>query len=114
MAAHANPYVGPIIKLSPSGVEDWNKCRRYYLNKTLLDVPPSDADAGVFIGLDTHRILEQLHAGPGCADDERLSDLLQGFPDEHAARIKHHVECHRLLCPDGPSVDWAQHEHTCV
>jgi hypothetical protein len=114
MSVYANPYVGPIIKLSPSGTENWHECHRLYLNKKLLGVPASDADTGVFVGLDTHRVLEELHSHSRCSDDDHLEALLHETPGEHASAIKHHVERHRLQCPAGPSTDWGCHEHTAV
>lgn len=83
----ANPWVGPVLALSPSSIEDWQRCRRLYRTRHLLNVPSSEPNRlATGVGLEVHRLLELVHAEGCCGDLAAMSALVHREMDSPGCR----------------------------
>jgi len=73
-----------IPTVSPSSLDDWERCRRLYLDRHLLRLPESDAGSGAATGTLVHDLLRHLHGQGDCHDPTRRASTLEnhGLPDD--------------------------------
>lgn len=108
MTRNANPFVGPVLFLSPSSVERWQRCRRQYRNRDLLHLPRVHDISSPNVGVLTHRVLQELHARGVCRDPARRAQLIGELAGSHEALVGSFVERHAVKCPQ--DVDPGRHE----
>ncbi len=134
----ANPWVGPVVALSPSSIEDWQRCRRLYRSKHLLHLPSLDhrQDLSAGVGMEVHRLLELIHAEDCCGDPIATAALVDrekagpgrrspagtaraaprpaaGCAGFDAALLRGYLARHAARCP-GPGSTWSSHEASLV
>ena len=66
-----------IPSVSPSSLDDWERCPRLYLDRHLLRLPESDAGAGAVTGNLVHDLLRHLHGHGDCHDATRRATTLE-------------------------------------
>jgi hypothetical protein len=85
-----------IPTVSPSSLDDWERCRRLYLDRHLLRVPESDAGAGAVTGNLVHDLLRYVHGRGDCHDPARRTAALDdhGVPTDGpvAAMLARHAD----------------------
>lgn len=88
-----------ILSISPSALDDWERCPRLYANRNLLRLPPSDQGATATIGNLVHDLLRFLHDERDCRDADTVADVLavHGLaPDGTVATM---IRRHTARCP---------------
>ncbi len=97
--------VGDIVRLSPTAVENWYRCRRAFRARHLLALPGTEpGPAGANEGLLVHRLLHRLHREERCGDAVRMADLAEshaGADGVDAARTLGFLDRHARRCPRG-------------
>jgi RecB family exonuclease len=97
--------VGDIVRLSPTAVENWYRCRRAFRARHLLSLPGTDAGpGGANEGLLVHQLLHRLHREERCGDAAWMSDLAEshaGADGVDAARTLGFLDRHARRCPRG-------------
>ncbi len=88
-----------IVSLSPSGLDDWERCPRLYLNRHVLRLPPSDDGASAGLGNLVHDLLRLLHESGDCHDDRRQHELLENHGVEDNTAVSAMVRQHAPRCP---------------
>ncbi|MEP6625157.1 MAG: PD-(D/E)XK nuclease family protein, partial [Acidimicrobiia bacterium] len=90
-----------IVAISPSALDDWERCPRLYLNRHILRLPASDDGAGASIGNLVHDLLRFLHGEGDCHDPELQLSTLENHGcdgnDVVAAMVRNHA--HRCPSP---------------
>lgn len=111
MARSPNPFVGDIIGLSISAIENWQRCHRLYRSKHLVRLPEPDRprDSGIGLGLLVHCALHDIHTSGSCRDDDLVDGVLETLSPGHGHALRPYVDCHRQRCPE--SSEWQSHEH---
>ncbi len=101
----ADDLVGDIVRLSPTAVESWYRCRRAFRARHLLSLPGRDAGpGGANEGLLVHRLLHRLHQEERCGDALRMADLAEshsGGEGVDPARTLGFLDRHARRCPRG-------------
>jgi len=93
------PTVAPIPSLSPTSYRTWKNCRRQFLLRYVLTLPPSDAASGASARGDRiHDILRLIHQSGECHDDAHVFDVATAHGLTENDRDQ--LERHRLRCPD--------------
>lgn len=97
--------IGDIVRLSPTAVENWYRCRRAFRARHLLSLPGTDpGPGGANEGLLVHRLLHRLHREGRCGDALRMSDLAEshaGADGLDASRTLGFLDRHARRCPRG-------------
>ncbi len=97
--------VGDIVRLSPTAVENWHRCRRAFRARHVLSLPGTDpGPGGANEGLLVHRLLHRLHREERCGDALRMADLAEshaGADGVDAARTLGFLDRHARRCPRG-------------
>ena len=106
--AYPNPYLGPVVHLSPSGLEEWESCRRRYRNRHLLGIPAPDDSPGADVGHVTHELLQQVHDAGVCAEPDAVAAIVAAHPRAQPDVHGRFLSAHRNRCPT--SADWSRHE----
>jgi RecB family exonuclease len=105
--ARADDLVGDIVRLSPTAVENWYRCRRAFRARHLLSLPSTDpGPGGASEGLLVHRLLHHLHREERCGDVLRMTDLAEshaGGEGLDAAGTLGFLDRHARRCPRGAS-----------
>lgn len=98
-----NPFVGRVVRLSPTSVEAWVRCPRKWRAKHSLGLPGWPMTARGHLGIEVHAALHRLHdAGPCAEDPARRIDAatVDGVLDE---TLLAHLERHAVRCPSNGS-----------
>jgi hypothetical protein len=104
-----NPFVGPVVHLTPSLVEEWQWCRRAYRNRHLLQLPSLvDERRQTSVGLDVHRLLEAVHREGVCGDVGRAENLVSAAGLSVSALMPYLRRHFEQCC--GTGAGWAEHE----
>jgi hypothetical protein len=115
----ANPHVGAVLPLSVTALERWDRCRRQYLLRDLLAVPPPPPPAPTAegttggdpsFGLAVHRLLEAVHREGACGDAHRTHDLARDIEPGVAPQLATLAARHAARCP-GSAAEWSAHEY---
>jgi len=90
-----------IPTVSPSSLDDWERCRRLYLDRHLLRLPESDAGsgAGAATGNLVHDLLRHLHGQGDCHDAERRATTLENHGQAADGPIAAMMRRHADRCP---------------
>ena len=97
-----------IVAISPSALDDWERCPRLYLNRHLLRLPASDDGAGASLGNLVHDLLRFLHGLGDCHDAALQQTTLENHGCEANATVASMVRNHAIRCPS--PVDAIGHE----
>ncbi len=90
-----------IVALSPSALDDWQRCPRLYLNRHILGLPASDGGATAQTGNLVHDLLRYLHGLGDCHDPAlRLATLENHGVDDHPT-VGTMLDHHAARCPVG-------------
>ena len=86
-----------ILRLTPTSLEAWRRCRRAWHDRYLLSVPGSDESGSPDHGLLVHSVLRFLHDHGSCHDESHVADVL----DSHGGspRLREEVVRHADRCP---------------
>lgn len=93
--------VADVTLLSPTTVWRWQRCRRLYLLRNLLQLPPVDASPWTDEGLKVHAILRQLHEQGRCDDQRSREEFVEMYGGANADRLRGFLERHAERCPRG-------------
>jgi hypothetical protein len=108
--AYPNPYLGPIITLGPSSLEDWLSCRRRYRNRHLLELGDYGGSPSADTGRAVHDLLHRIHEAGLCGDQAAVGALCDAHYPGQAHLLLPYVAEHENRCPS--AVDWSLHEHS--
>jgi hypothetical protein len=85
-----------IPSVTPTALDDWDRCPRLYLDRHVLRLPESDTGGGAAIGTLVHDLLRYLHSQGDCHDEQlRQATLENHGQDEHgevAAMLRRHAD----------------------
>jgi len=85
-----------IPAITPSSLDDWERCPHLYLDRHLLRLPESDTSTAVGTGNLVHDLLRHLHRRGDCHDrahrDTTLEDHGQPVDGPVAAMLRRHAE----------------------
>lgn len=98
-AMSADRLLPDIVALSPSGLDDWERCPRLYLNRHLLRLPASDDGAASGLGNLVHDLLRLLHDSGDCHDEVVQHELLENHGVEDNTAIGAMIRQHVARCP---------------
>ena len=88
-----------IPTISPSALDDWERCPRLYLDRHLLRLPPSDAGSGANVGNLVHDLLRHLHGQGDCHDTELRRVTLENHGESPDGAIGAMLARHADRCP---------------
>ena len=88
-----------IVAISPSALDDWERCPRLYLNRHLLRLPASDDGAGASLGNLVHDLLRFLHGLGDCHDPALQQTTLENHGCESNDTVASMVRNHAVRCP---------------
>jgi hypothetical protein len=88
-----------IVPISPSAIDDWERCPRLYLNRHVLRLPPSDGGTGAALGNLVHDLLRYLHGLGDCHDESLRTVTLENHGVEHNSSVSSMLENHAQRCP---------------
>lgn len=88
-----------LLRLTPSALEAWHRCRRLWRAQYLLSLPPSDSPAPSAHGHLVHDLLRLLHAAGPCDHPERIDDVVAAHGGD--ARVRTELRDHARRCPAG-------------
>jgi PD-(D/E)XK nuclease superfamily protein len=88
-----------IVTLSPTTIGRWRNCRREWLTRTLLSVPPSDESGFPDHGRLVHDLLRFVHEHGSCHDGAHVAEALadHGLGDDELVRAE--LDRHQRRCP---------------
>lgn len=107
--AYPNPYLGPIITLGPSSLDEWISCRRRYRNRYLLDLADGGGSPSADTGRLVHELLHRTHLASVCNDWAAVEALCALHYPGQAQLLLPYVAEHAKRCP--PNTEWSLHEH---
>ncbi len=88
-----------IPAITPSALDDWERCHRLYLDRHVLRVPVSDPAAASTLGTLVHDLLRHLHVGGDCHDESRRTELLENHGLEDGDVVATMLNRHAQRCP---------------
>jgi hypothetical protein len=88
-----------IVPVSPSSLDDWERCPRLYLDRHLLRLPESDAGAGATTGNLVHDLLRHLHGQGDCHDESRRDSTLESHGQTTDGPVAAMLRRHADRCP---------------
>lgn len=88
-----------IPAISPSSLDDWERCPRLYLNRHLLRLPESDRGAGAEVGNLVHDLLRYLHGRGDCHDPALRRSTLENHGQSDDGAIGAMLGRHADRCP---------------
>lgn len=88
-----------IPAVSPSSLDDWERCPRLYLDRHLLRLPQSDAGAGATTGNLVHDLLRHLHGQGDCHDADRRATTLENHGQPLDGPVAAMLRRHADRCP---------------
>lgn len=94
-----NRVAPDIISLSPSGLDDWERCPRLYANRHLLRLPPSDLASSATVGNLVHDLLRFLHDERDCRDEQTRQEVLESHGIEANDAVAMMIRRHTDRCP---------------
>lgn len=92
---------GSIVPLSPTTVWRWQRCRRLYLLRNLVQLPAADSGPWADEGLRIHAVLQHLHREGSCHDHEVVEDTVAAYATGDDERLRGFLERHAARCPRG-------------
>lgn len=93
--------VADVVLLSPTTVWRWNRCRRLYLLRNLLQLPSVDESPWTDEGLKVHAVLRQLHEQGRCDDQRSREEFVEMYGGGAGDRLRGFLERHAERCPRG-------------
>jgi hypothetical protein len=96
-----------IVRLNPTALETWQRCRRDYRNHYLLALPASDDSDHADHGRLLHDVLRFVHEHGSCADDAYLTSVVDAHGGDEL--LGDELTRHARRCPSG-GADAAGHE----
>lgn len=94
-----NRVAPDILNISPSALDDWERCPRLYANRNLLRLPPSDRGSNATTGNLVHDLLRFLHDDRDCRDPEIVTEVLEAHGVEPAGAVATMLQRHTARCP---------------
>ena len=95
----ADRLLPDIVAISPSGIDDWERCPRLYLNRHLLRLPASDGGTGAALGNLVHDLLRYLHGLGDCHDEGLQHTTLENHGCESNTTVGSMLRHHAARCP---------------
>lgn len=96
-----NP-VGPVVRMSPTTLSRWARCRHQYLLANVLPVPAVDGGTQANEGLKVHAVLRALHAdGRSCHDRAWRDEVVATYDSGDGDRLRGFLDRHERKCPAG-------------
>ena len=90
-----------IVALSPSALDDWQRCPRLYLNRHILGLPASDGGATAQTGNLVHDLLRYLHGLGDCHDPALRTATLENHGVDDHPTVGKMLDNHAARCPVG-------------
>jgi hypothetical protein len=111
MLTRRDALVPGLLSISPTSLATWNRCRRQWRDRALLNLPQSDRQDGTSHGLLLHQLLHLVHRTGSCHDAAHVDDVLTAHGAD--ARTVDEVRRHAERCPldadsVGHEVEWAR------
>jgi PD-(D/E)XK nuclease superfamily len=111
MLTRRDALVPGLLSISPTSLATWNRCRRQWRDRALLNLPLSDPPDGASHGLLLHQLLHLVHRTGSCHDAAHVDDVLAAHGAD--ARTVDEVRRHATRCPRdaetvGHEVEWAR------
>lgn len=91
---------GSIVPLSPTTAWRWQRCRRLFLLRNLMQLPGVDAGPWSAEGSRIHAVLHQLHRDGSCRDPQAVDDIVASYATGDDDRLRGFITRHRARCPD--------------
>jgi RecB family exonuclease len=91
--------VADIPTVTPSGLDDWERCRRLYLLRHLLHLPESDAGPQAHVGTLVHDLLRHLHGRGDCHDPVLRDAVLEDHGQDTRGDVAAMLGRHARRCP---------------
>lgn len=89
-----------IPTISPSALDDWERCPRLYLDRHLLRLPESDGGGGsAALGNLVHDLLRHLHGLGDCHDEPLRTTVLENHGQGEASPAAAMLANHARRCP---------------
>jgi hypothetical protein len=95
-AARHDPRPG-VLRITPTSLDSWRRCRRAWLLQHVLDVPASDEGGSPDHGQLVHDVLRFVHSGGSCHDPAHVEDVLAGHGGSD--RLREEIGRHAARCP---------------
>jgi len=95
-APRGDPRPG-ILRVTPTSVDTWRRCRRAWLLQHVLEVPASDELGSPDHGQLVHDVLRFVHASGTCHDARHVDEVLEGHGG--SARLRDEIARHTARCP---------------
>jgi hypothetical protein len=93
--------VPTMMRINPSALERWLRCRRLYLTRDLLSVPASDPGPDAGEGLLVHALLKYVHEHGSCADPVHVQAAIDAHTVDDTGRLLGFINRHARRCPIG-------------
>ena len=88
-----------IVAISPSALDDWERCPRLYLNRHVLRLPVSDGGGAARLGNLVHDLLRYLHGLGDCHDQSLVATTLENHGVDDNATVSSMLANHAVRCP---------------
>lgn len=96
-----NP-IGAIVRMSPTTLGRWARCRHQFLLSNILPVPRIDVGNQANEGLKVHALLRALHSDSrSCHDRAWREEVVASYDMGDAERLSGFLERHERKCPEG-------------
>ncbi|HEY8216535.1 MAG TPA: PD-(D/E)XK nuclease family protein [Acidimicrobiia bacterium] len=95
-APRRDPRPG-VLRLTPTSLDTWQRCRRAWWLQHVLEVPASDQLGSPDHGQLVHDVLRFVHTAGSCHDDAHVEDVLVGHGS--SGRLRDEIARHAALCP---------------
>ena len=86
-----------ILRVTPSSLDLWRRCRRAWRNQQLLSIPASDDSGSPDHGLLVHAVLRFVHDHGTCHDAQHVEDILEAHGG--SSRLREELTRHIARCP---------------
>jgi hypothetical protein len=86
-----------ILRVTPTSLDAWRRCRRSWLLGNVLDVPASDETGSPDHGQLVHDVLRFVHERGSCHDEAHVAEVLESH--RGSERLRDEIRRHADRCP---------------